>query len=296
MLEGLAGLGNVVAGFDSVAGDAADHLQETHDTIDTRALINGIQNLRYVALLIVLRIADAVSEDALDEDLSPSDALAGLMLVSLGMDDDEPLDDSLNLNLNRNIADALSSLGVSDEMIIDIMSEDDETADAALEAAADLVIANLPAEGKELDDFSNQFIYGFDAKEVFDDSDDDAESGEGYDSMKKPKKKIRVGSKSFKVDASGRKIQYKGVRVVRNHHIVVVNKRAAGQKFKLSADQKKGLKKMLNKSHSFTALGRRMKSLHIGIKNNIYKGKRAGHAAAAVKAVNTGMNKHYGDS
>lgn len=289
--KGLVSLGQQLQGFDSIAGDAADQLQAAHSPVDEKAIVAAIQNLRMAALIVVLRMADAIAEDTIDEDMLPSDLLAGLMMVSVGMDEeDEQMDDLLNQHLAANIADALGTLGVSKTMIADMLSDDTDIADAAIEAASELVIANMPAEGDELDKFSNEFIYGFEPEDIFSDDDES-----GFDSLKKPKK-LRVGSSTIKADASGRNIRYKAVKVVRNHKIVVVNKRLAGQKVKLSAKQKQGLKKMINKSHSFGAINKRLKSLHVGIKANIYKGKRAGHAAAAVKAAGTGMNKHFGDS
>ncbi|MEY2864244.1 MAG: hypothetical protein RLY58_1951 [Pseudomonadota bacterium] len=291
--KSLAALGQQLQGFDSVAGDAADQLQAAHSPVDEKAIVAAIQNLRMAALIVVLRTADAIAEDTLDEDMLPSDLLAGLMLTSMGMeeDDSEHMDDLVNQHLTANVADALSTFGVSDTMIADMLSDDTDVSDAAIEAASEIVIANMPAEGDELDKFMNEFVYGFEPEDVFSDSDDEA----GFDGLNKPKK-LRVGSSTIKTDASGRKIRYKAVKVVRNHKIVVVNKRLAGQKVKLSAKQKQGLKKMLNKSHSFGAINKRLKSLHIGVKANVYKGKRAGHAAAAIKGAGTGLNKHYGDS
>lgn len=275
--------------FDSAAGDAAAHLAETLPAVDERALLADIQTIRGLALSVVLMTADAIVDGTIPDDEIPSEFMDIQILEGLGLSEDEELDPILNQLITANIMDALSSFNVPEEVIADIFGEDSEAADAALEVAADTIVANLPDEGEPLDTFMNEFIYGFDSSDVLDEGDDVEE----FDAV--GKKKLAVGRKTVK-EVNGRKIRYKAVRVVRHGKITVINKRLAGQKLRLTAKQKQGMKKMNVKSHSYGAISRRLRSLTKGVKHNIYKGKRAAHAARAMKAANTGLNRYFGDS
>lgn len=276
--------------FDSVAGNAANHLAERLTPINERQLLANIQATRTIALSVVLQLADAIAENTLGDEVLPSEYLDTLMLVGVDTDENDEIDSMVNQLLSANIADALSTLGVAEDMIADIMGDNIEAADAAIEAMAPIVISNLPDAGDALTAFEDAFIYGFDAEDALDDDED-----EQYDGVGKPRKKIRAGGSTVK-EVNGKKIRYKGVKVVRKGKITVVNKRLGGQTLIKTSAQKSALKRLHNKAHSYSAINKRLRSLGKGIKANIYKGKRAGHAAAAVKAANTGLGKHYGDS
>lgn len=276
--------------FDSAAGNAAAHLAERLTPIDERQLLANIQTTRAIALSVVLQLADAIAENSLGEEVLPSEYLDTLMLAGVDTNENDEIDTMVNQLLSANIADALSTLGVPDDMISDIMGDNVEAADGAIEAMSPIVISNLPDAGDALTAFEDVFIYGFDADEALLDDED-----EQYDAVHKPKQKARVGGSTVR-EVNGKKIRYKGVKVVRNGKVTVVNKRLAGQTLIKTSAQKSALKKLHNKAHSYSAINKRLRSLGKGIKANIYKGKRAGHAAAAVKAANTGLAKHFGDS
>lgn len=276
--------------FDSAAGNAAAHLAERLTPIDERQLLANIQTTRAIALSVVLLLADAIADNTLGDEVLPSEYLDTLMLSGVDTGENDEIDGMVNQLLSANIADALSTLGVPDDMIADIMGDNVEAADAAIEAMSPIVISNLPDAGDALTAFEDAFIYGFDADEALLDDDD-----EQYDSVHKAKKKPRVGGSTVR-EVNGKKIRYKGVKVVRNGKITVVNKRLAGQTLVKTSAQKSALKKLHNKAHSYSSINKRLRSLGKGIEANIYKGKRAFHAAAAVKAANTGLAKHFGDS
>lgn len=285
-LVGMPSLNNAfkkaaVNGFDSAAGNAVEQLAEKVSPVSERAALAAMQGLRSNALSIVLLLVDAVTENTIDDDTLPSEYLDTLMLAAIDSDDDAEIDPLLSQVLWANIADVLATFEVDEDVIADILSDDVEAADAAIEAMAETVLANLPDEGEPLDEFAEQFVYGFEAKDMFDDEVEDQ-----FDSMKKP----RVGANSTKTDASGRKVHYKGVKVVRNGKVTVVNKRLPGQKVTKTAKQKAAQNKLHHKKRSFSSFQKMSRSLRVGVKANIYKGNRAKHAASAMKGAVTGMS------
>lgn len=267
--------------YDSAAGNAAEQLAEKVSPVSERAALAAIQSMRSNALSIVLLLTDAVVDNSLEEGSIPSEYLDTLILAAMDSDDDAELDPMIAQLMWANISDAMASLGVEESLIEDIGSDEIEAADAAIEAAAEIIIANMPDTGEPLDEFFEQFVYGFDANDMF--AEEAPENG--FDAMKKP----RVGANTTKTDASGREIRYKGVKVVRNGKIKVVNKRLAGQKVMKSAKQKMALNKLHNKKRSFSSFQKMSRSLRVGVKANIYKGDRAAHAARAMKGSTTGM-------
>ncbi|MGP8428014.1 hypothetical protein ACT02I_19965, partial [Acinetobacter baumannii] len=100
--------------------------------------------------------------------------------------------------LMASLSDAFLTFGVDASDIEEIFSDDTEVADAALEAAANTVLANMPDDGPELEELVREFIFG-----------EADETEEGFDSMAK-KIKARNGAFSQR-KVNGRKIHYRGV-------------------------------------------------------------------------------------
>lgn len=255
-----------VAHYDSAAGDAVKEIGAS--SIDKRAALAATQDMRKTALTIVLQLVDDVTENALDADELPSERLDALMSSALGLDDGES-DDVLGELLSAHVADALSSLQVSDEMIADIFGDDVDAADSAIDAMAETVLANLPNEGDDMDAFVKSFVYGFSEPDMSDaDSSDEVEE---YDSMGKPKKKLGVGQKTTK-KVNGHTLQYKAVKAVRDGKIVTVNKRVGGT-FVPTDGQKAAMHKLHAKPRTGASAKRAMRSLLKGERAKIYKGK-----------------------
>lgn len=249
-------------GFDSAAGNAASQIESKATSIDERAMMAGIEALRGIALTVVLRLADVISENELEDDELPSERMDALMIKGLDADGDGEVEDDLKTYLAANIADALSSLGVPDDMIGDMMGDNVDAADAAIEAAAEKIIANLPDDA-DLDEWSEQFIYGYDI--------DAGEEGEdGFDGVGKKKKKLSAGGTTIKKSKKGQTLRYKAVKAVRHGKVVLVNKRISG-KVVLSAKQKGALKKAGAKAHTGSAMKRMLRSVGKGISAGIRK-------------------------
>lgn len=155
------------------------------------------------------------------------------------------------------LSDAFLTFGVDATDIEEIFSEDTEVADAALEAAANTVLANMPDEGPELEELVREFIFG-----------EADETEEGFDSMAK-KIKARNGAFSQR-KVNGRKVHYRGVLAIRQGVKTVVNKRLPGQKVRLTSAQKAGMKKA--RLHAFTAnaIRKRLRSFNKGKRLGIY--------------------------
>ena len=152
---------------------------------------------------------------------------------------------------------AFSTFGVDDSVIQEIFSDNVDAADAAIEAAASTVIANMPDEGDPLDELVREFIYG------------EPDEEEGFDSIG-GKKKLSRGQMSTKT-VGGRKVRYKAIAAIRNGIKKIVNKRLPGQKIRLSSGQKAGLKKARLRALSANAIRKRMKSLIKGKKMGLHK-------------------------
>ncbi|WP_296405408.1 hypothetical protein [Psychrobacter sp.] len=271
--------------FDSAqdAKKAAEGIE--FDLIDERQATHATTQMRLAALQIVLMMAGIVNEvDFADQDLLPSELLDSLILESFNEDpddDDDEIDSTVKSILAAHISDALSSLGVDDDMISDIFDGDTEIADPAIEAASEIVLENMPADS-DLDNFIATFAYGDD--EMLETPEEEALEDEGmYDAARKP---LSVG-KTTKRKVGNSNVVYKAVKAVRNGKLTVVNKRIAG-KVRLSPAQKSALKKARKKSTTGTAVKKRMLSFAKGLKRGIYnidpvkaknmsRGLKAGH-------------------
>ncbi len=248
--------------YDSAAGNAAEQLAEKVSPISERAALAAMQSIRGNALSIVLLLTDAVVDNSLEEGSIPSEYLDTLILAAMDSDDDAEIDPMITQLVWANISDAMASLGVEESLIEDIGSDDVEAADAAIEAAAEIIIANMPDAGEPLDEFYEQFVYGFDANDMF--AEEKPENG--FDAMKKP----RVGATSVRTDASGRKIRSKGVKVVRNGKVTVVNKRLPGQTVMKTQAQKAALRKLHSKPRSASSMKKALRSMNKGKTANLY--------------------------
>lgn len=244
------------------------------DPISERMAIVATSQMRMQSLYVVFMLAAMLSEeDYDDEELLPSELLDSLMLDAFSDDDDDDSDDgdideNVKITFSAHVSDALSSLGVEDDIIDDLFDSDIEVADAATLAAAETVLENMPDDGAPFDEFVASFAYG--------EEPDDGDEG-SFDSVSEPqfdavKKKLRAGKKTVK-KVNGKTLQYKAVKAVRDGEIVVVNKRISGN-IKLSAAQKASLKKARRKSGNSAAIRKQMKSLGKGMRANIYKGNQ----------------------
>ena len=166
---------NVLREFDSAAAGITSSVNTLTSSI--REELSFIEHVREMALNIVSDLVDAVIDNTLDENELPTDRHDFLILDALDGTDDE--NGTLENALVASIDDALSSFGVDDSVIAEIFSDNIEAADAAIEAAASTVIANMPDEGDPLDELVREFIYG------------EPDEEEGFDSVS--------GKKSFLV-------------------------------------------------------------------------------------------------
>lgn len=243
---------------DSAAGTAAAQIAEGTSALDIAELNQQGRNLRLAALSLVLVLADSIVEKDLAEDELPSDRFAALLAGFSGAEDadgeieiDEPTLDIITAN----VQDAMATLGVTDSSLIEAAFGDDvEAADQAIEAIAEIIVANVPTDENELAEFVQAFVYG------------DAVTDIGEDGMlldaaslgKTTVKKGKLGS-----------VIYKAVKAVRNGKVTIVNKRVAG-KVKQTAKQRAALNKARAKAFTSSSLGRRMRSVKKGQRNNIY--------------------------
>ncbi len=243
----------VLRDFDSAAAGITTSVNTMTSSI--REELSFIEHVRETALHIVSDLVNAVSDGTLEEDELPTDRLDSLIIDALDGADDE--DGTYENALVASIDDAFSTFGVDDSVIQEIFSDNVDAADAAIEAAASTVIANMPDEGDPLDELVREFIYGEPNEE------------EGFDSIKK-KKKLSRGQMSTKT-VGGRKVRYKAIAAIRNGIKKIVNKRLPGQKIRLSSDQKAVLKKARLKAMSANSIRKRIKSLTKGKKMGLHK-------------------------
>jgi len=231
----------IVSGYDSAQ---SEQIEEKLSDIEHNALVADIANMRGWALQVVLNLIDTLS-DGLEEDETPSSIMYELIDDVLGEDDNEG-QDLLESLFAANLAEAFSELGVDDETINDIMSDDSELADAAIEAAIETVTANLPDAGEPLDEFYNEFVYGFEV---------------GADALKD------------EYDAADKKgYQYKKKFAVRDAQVVAVKVRIKPKKTKQSPEQKAAVKKAGLKAHTSEAERKRAKSIAVGKQKGLYDG------------------------
>ena len=243
----------VLRDFDSAAAGITTSVNTMTSSI--REELSFIEHVRETALHIVSDLVNAVSDGTLEEDEVPTDRLDSLIIDALDGADDE--DGTYESALVASIDDAFSTFGVDDSVIQEIFSDNVDAADAAIEAAASTVIANMPDEGDPLDELVREFIYG------------EPDEEEGFDSIG-GKKKLSRGQMSTKT-VGGRKVRYKAIAAIRNGIKKIVNKRLPGQKIRLSSDQKAGLKKARLKAMSANSIRKRIKSLTKGKKMGLHK-------------------------
>ena len=228
----------IVSGYDSAQ---SEQIEEKLSDIEHNALVADIANMRGWALQVVLNLIDALS-DGLEEDETPSSIMYELIDDALGEDDNEG-QDLLESLFAANLAEAFSELGVDDETITDIMSDDAELADAAIEAAIETVTANLPDAGEPLDEFYNEFVYGFE-----------------------------VGADALKDEYDAVKKNFKQKKAIRDSELPMVWVRTGGRPKKLSPEQKAARKKGGVHAHTAEAEKKRAKSIKIGKILGLYDG------------------------
>lgn len=224
--------------------------------INEKAMSAHIANMRLNALIIVMQLAEAISE-GLGDEILPSEMLDELMQNHVGESE------ILNAVLSACVIDAYVTLGADENMVADAFDDDVEIADEALEALSQTVIENLPDEGDALSDFAMAFAY---AEPV-----DDAEEVQ-YDGMMFDKAP-RVGSKTTK-QVNGHTITYKAVKAVRNGKVVTVNKRVNGTVV-LTAAQRAAANQRQGKPIKGASISKRNRSLQVGLNANIYKNSKA---------------------
>lgn len=236
----------------SAAGDAAKLLQMTK--LDQAATQHALYSMRQAALAIVLLLVDAITEEELGEQL-PSEFLDAQMNETIGDMDDEPAAaEWLKNMLAAHIADALESLGASEDLITDAFGAEVDVADSALETIAETVMANLPADGDEIGQWGKAFIYG-----------DGSE-----DSHNSANSKLTVGQKTTKKDAKGQTIVYEAVKAMKNGQPIIKNKRVSGKPYQTPA-QVAALNKARTKAHTESAIKQAQRSLAKGHKMGLYK-------------------------
>lgn len=238
-------------GFDS-ASDIAESVKTVVGSVE-REMQSFVEYCRQNALLIISSLVETITESKLDADELPTDCFDDLILEVLEGSDES--DSTLEDGLAAALHDAFSTFGVDDSIIEEIFSDNVEAADAAIEAAAETVLANLPDDGDPMDEFVREFIYGEPDEAGF-----DAATG----------KKLSRGQMSTK-SFNGKNIRYKAVAAIRNGIKTVVNKRLPGQKVRLSAGQRAATKKARMKAVTANALNKRMRSLSKGRKAGLYK-------------------------
>lgn len=242
-----------VNAFDSAAGDAAKAVLSAED----QAFNSELVGIRRDALFGVLQLSDDILSDDLDDDELPSDRLDAYLNGEDG-DDEDPLNEQVMQIKAAFMADALSSLGVSDDLIAAAFDVDVDAADDAISKISEIVETNTPT-GDDLDDFITQFLYGDDGLDM------EAGQVEEYDSAQLGKNKTRKTK-------AGQTLVYRGVKAVRNGKITVVNKRIGNtqMKVKLSPKQKLALRKAALKAVRPNAIKKRIKSLKLGHRSGIY--------------------------
>lgn len=207
------------------------------------ALNSEIQSLRTFALSLVLILSQAIIDNDLEENELPTDRL-DKMLAGISDDGEEEIDiDQATMDiLIANVMDAFESLGVSEDILAVIFSEDAE-ANEALENAAEIVESNKPQSDEDLEDFFDLFVYG----EAEDDDSEMMLDG------------VSVGKTTTKTGKYG-KLVYKAVKAIRNGKVTVINKRMSG-KVKLSSKQRQALSKARKKASASSAIKKRIRSM-----------------------------------
>lgn len=249
-------------GFDC-AND--DNKTPEYDSLANVALSAETYGMRNTAWFVGQQLIEDITSGDLDEDELPSDRLDALIVGAVG--DEE---DSLNAQLlSAQVKDVFLSLGVDQKVVDNMFGNNVTTADAAIEAACETAQGNLPTDGKELDTFGQEFIYGYDGAE----NEEDLDTESDFDSAgKKRKPTATLGKATTRKNQFGQTLRYKGVKVIRHGEVKVINQRVPGQKVKMSAKQKSALKKASKKAHTAGALKSRLKSWKKGQKMGLNEG------------------------
>lgn len=239
--------------FDSAAENISTVVSKVTST--DREQQSVIEQIRQIALDILSDTVDTISEGNLGEGELAVDYLDALIVDALDSADND--ESSFEDALMASLSDAFLTFGVDTTDIEEIFSDDTDVADAALEAAANTVLANMPDDGPDLEELVREFIYG-----------EADETEEGFDSMAK-KIKARNGAFSQR-KVNGRKVHYRGVLAIRQGIKTVVNKRLPGQKVRLTSAQKAGMKKARLHAFSANAIRKRLRSFNKGKRLGIY--------------------------
>lgn len=253
-------------GFDSAAAAAAAKVG-TAD-LDAVALNAEIQDIRKNALVLGLQLIDDIAEKDLDDGELATDRLDSLIAGALGIDTIDEESGFLVQLLSANIADVFESLGVDVAMAESMFSDAEDEANAAIEAACETALSNLPSDGTDLDTFIKEFIYGYSADFSEDDEDDETD---GFDAAEKRKPTATLGKAAVRKNKFGQTLRYRGVKVIRFGQVSIVNKRVKGQKaVRLSPKQKAALRKAVAKAHTGSAVKQRLKSWKKGKRMGLY--------------------------
>ncbi|WP_337078314.1 hypothetical protein [Acinetobacter pittii] len=239
--------------FDSAAENISTVVSKVSST--DREQQSVIEQIRQIALDILSDTVDTISEGNLGEGELAVDYLDALIVDALDSADND--ESSFEDALMASLSDAFLTFGVDTTDIEEIFSDDTDVADAALEAAANTVLANMPDDGPDLEELVREFIFG-----------EADETEEGFDSMAK-KIKARNGAFSQR-KVNGRKVHYRGVLAIRQGIKTVVNKRLPGQKVRLTSAQKAGMKKARLHAFSANAIRKRLRSFNKGKRLGIY--------------------------
>ncbi|WOE40056.1 hypothetical protein [Acinetobacter chinensis] len=240
-------------GFDSAAEQIA--VSAKNIGAEQREQQSLIEHVRETAITIVSDLVNAVTDKTLEDGELASDRLDSLIIEAIDEADDD--EGTLENAIVESVSDAFLTFGVDDSVINTIFDENVEAADAAIEAAAETVLANMPDDGEPMDALVREFIFG-----------EADEHEDGFDSTV-AKNKARSGAFTQR-KVNGRKIAYRGVLAIRKGKKTVVNKRLPGQKIKLSAAQKAGQKKMRLRAYTPNAIKKRVRSFNKGRKMGLY--------------------------
>lgn len=253
-------------GLDSAAAAAAAQIG-TAD-LDAVALNAEIQDIRKNALVLALQLIDDIAEKDLDDAELATDRLDSLIAGALGIDSVDDESELLGQLLSANIADVFESLGVEVAVAEAMFSDAEDEANAAIEAACETALSNLPSEGDDLNTFIKEFIYGYSAEFSEDDADDETD---GYDAAQKRMPSATLGKAAVRKNQFGQKLRYRGVKVIRFGQVKVVNQRLKGQKaVRLSPKQKAALRKAVARAHTSSAVNKRRKSWNKGKRMGLY--------------------------
>lgn len=268
--------------------DAANDPAETINPVDVAAANTLLFGLRQSALDTIIAVAEGLDQ-GLDEDVLPSEYLDGITMAVVG-DENGDAPEQVYAAFSAQMADLLNELGVDDSIIADMLGDNVEAADAAIESMAEIVNAALPADGDERDDFERDLVYGMDDGP---DGDADQDDVPAFDSAKAPKRKKLVAGRKTVKEVDGHTLVYKAQKVVRNGKITTVNKRIQG-KLPVSAKMATRMRKLSMKAHTASAIAKRHRSLTKGLNAGIYKDKRKNIAAGALKAAERSYAKNVG--